>query len=156
VRLWREAQVMLVNLSRGDPSPLGRPGVLEVVPAESAIKLPSGLLMRYDDLRFAEGEKGVEFHYKTRKGRTRIYGGKVVENICQAIARCIIAEQMLRIQKRYPVVMTVHDAITCIALDEQVREAQAYIEECMRWTPAWAEGLPINCESGIGKSYGDC
>jgi DNA polymerase len=156
VRLWREAQVMLVNLSRGDPSPLGRPGVLEVVPAESAIKLPSGLLMRYDDLRFAEGEKGVEFHYKTRKGRTRIYGGKVVENICQAIARCIIAEQMLRIQKRYPVVMTVHDAITCIALDEQAREAQAYIEECMRWTPAWAEGLPINCESGIGKSYGDC
>jgi DNA polymerase len=156
VRLWREAQVMLVNLSRGDPSPLGRPGVLEVVPAESAIKLPSGLLMRYDDLRFAEGEKGVEFHYKTRKGRTRIYGGKVVENICQAIARCIIAEQMLRIQKRYPVVMTVHDAIACIAPDEQAREAQAYIEECMRWTPAWAEGLPVNCESGIGKSYGDC
>jgi len=156
VRLWRESQAMLVNLSRGDPSPLGRPGVLEVVPAESAIKLPSGLLMRYDDLRFAEGEKGVEFHYKTRKGRTRIYGGKVVENICQAIARCIIAEQMLRIQKRYPVVMTVHDAITCIAPDEQAREAQAYIEECMRWTPAWAEGLPVNCESGIGKSYGDC
>lgn len=156
VRLWRESQAMLVNLSRGDPAPLGRPGVLEVVPEESAIKLPSGLLMRYDDLRFAEGEKGVEFHYKTRKGRTRIYGGKVVENICQAIARCIIAEQMLRIQKRYPVVMTVHDAITCIAPDEQAREAQAYIEECMRWTPAWAEGLPVNCESGIGKSYGDC
>jgi DNA polymerase len=156
VRLWREAQAMLVNLSRGDPAPLGRPGVLEVVPEESAIKLPSGLLMRYDDLRFAEGEKGVEFHYKTRKGRTRIYGGKVVENICQAIARCIIAEQMLRIQKRYPVVMTVHDAIACIAPDEQAQEAQAYIEACMRWTPAWAEGLPINCESGIGKSYGDC
>ena len=65
--------------------------------------------MRYDDLKFDQTEKGVEFHYKTRKGRTRIYGGKVIENVCQAIARCIIAEQMLKIGKRYKVVLTVHD-----------------------------------------------
>lgn len=156
VRLWRQAQQALINMSRGDAAELGRPGVLEVLPHEKAIKLPSGLLMRYDDLRFSEGEKGLEFHYQTRKGRTRIYGGKVIENVCQAIARCIIAEQMLKIQRRYPVVMTVHDAIACVAPEAEADEAKAFVEECMRWTPDWAKGLPVNCEAGVGKSYGDC
>jgi DNA polymerase len=155
-RLWRQAQNVLVNLSRGDPAPLGRAGVLEVVPAETAIRLPSGLLMRYDDLKISEGEKGIEFHYQTRKGRTRIYGGKVIENVCQAIARCIIAEQMLRIHKRYKVVLTVHDAIAVCVRDVDVEDARAYVEESMRWVPDWAKGLPVNCESGVGKSYGDC
>jgi DNA polymerase len=156
VRLWRQAQNALVNLSRGDSSPIGRAGVLELVPAESAIRLPSGLLMRYDDLRFTETDKGVEFHYQTRKGRTRIYGGKVIENVCQAIARCIIAEQMLRISKRYKVVLTVHDAIAIVVRNAEVEEAELYVAECMRWVPQWATGLPVNCESGYGKSYGDC
>lgn len=155
-RLWRQAQNALVNLSRGDNAPLGRAGVLELVPEERAIKLPSGLLMRYDDLKFDQGEKGVEFHYQTRKGRTRIYGGKVIENVCQAIARCIIAEQMLKIGKRYKVVLTVHDAIAVCVRDSEVEEAQKFVEECMRWVPEWAKGLPVNCESGAGKSYGDC
>ena len=156
VRLWRQAQNALVNLSRGDSAPLGRAGVLELVPAECAIRLPSGLLMRYDDLRYTETEKGVEFHYQTRKGRTRIYGGKVIENVCQAIARCIIAEQMLRIGKRYKVVLTVHDAIAIVVRNAEVEEAKLYVEDCMRWVPEWATGLPVNCESGHGKSYGDC
>jgi DNA polymerase I-like protein with 3'-5' exonuclease and polymerase domains len=156
VRLWRQAQNALVNMSRGDPASLGRAGVLEVVPSESAIRLPSGLLMRYDDLKFDQTEKGVEFHYKTRKGRTRIYGGKVIENVCQGIARCIIAEQMLKIGKRYRVVLTVHDAIAVCVPDAEVVPATQYVEECMRWVPEWAKGLPVNCESGSGKSYGDC
>ena len=155
-RLWRQAQNALVNLSRGDPAPLGRAGVLELVPEERAIRLPSGLLMRYDDLKFDQTEKGIEFHYHTRKGRTRIYGGKVIENVCQAIARCIIAEQMLRISKRYKVVLTVHDAIAVCVRDSEVEEARQYVEACMRWVPDWATGLPVNCESGMGKSYGDC
>jgi DNA polymerase I-like protein with 3'-5' exonuclease and polymerase domains len=154
--LWRQAQNMLVNLSRGDHADLGRAGVLEVVPDERSIRLPSGLLMRYDDLRFDQTEKGVEFHYQTRKGRTRIYGGKVIENVCQGIARCIIAEQMLKISKRYKVVLTVHDAIAVCVRECDAEDAQKYVEECMRWVPEWAKGLPVNCESGMGKSYGDC
>jgi DNA polymerase len=112
--------------------------------------------MRYDDLQSTDGEQGPEFTYKTRRGRTRIYGGKVIENVCQAIARCIIGEQMLRIGQKYRVVLTVHDAIACVVREEQVEEAQAYVEECMRWTPKWAVGLPVNCESGVGQRYGDC
>ena len=155
-RLWRQAQQALISLSRGEESPLGRDGVLQLVPAESAIRLPSGLLMRYDDLKFTETDKGVEFHYKTRKGRTRIYGGKVIENVCQAIARCIIGEQMLKISKRYKVVLTVHDAIAIVCRESELEEAKLYVEQSMRCVPEWAEGLPVNCESGSGKSYGDC
>lgn len=155
-KLWRDAQQALVALSRNDNAPLGCGNVLEVCPHDSAIRLPSGLLLRYDDLGFDITERGTEFHYKVRRGRNRIYGGKVIENVCQAIARCIIGEQMLQIAKKHRVVLTVHDSVVCCVRDEEVGEAQAYIEQCMRWIPDWAEGLPINCESGAGKSYGDC
>jgi len=154
--LWKQAQNMLVAMARAENCVLGKAGVLTVDAWEKAIKLPSGLMMRYNDLQYAQTENGVEFSYKTRYGRTRIYGGKVIENVCQAIARCIIGEQMLKIGKKYKVVLTVHDAIACVVPEAEVAEAQAYVEECMRWTPEWATGLPVNCESGYGKAYGDC
>jgi DNA polymerase I-like protein with 3'-5' exonuclease and polymerase domains len=152
--LWRDAQRMLTGLSNKENIQFGLDGVIQVV--DGAMLLPSGLKLRYDDLQFQTTDKGVEFDYKTRRGRTRIYGGKVIENVCQAIARCIIGEQMLNIAKKYRVVLTVHDSIVCCVADAEVEEAQKYIEECMRWTPDWAKGLPINCESGTGKTYGDC
>jgi DNA polymerase len=85
-----------------------------------------------------------------------IYGGKVVENVCQAVARQVVAEQMLRIGKKYKVVLTVHDAVACIAPIEEKDEAKQYVEECMSWRPKWAQTLPLACESGVGASYGDC
>jgi DNA polymerase I-like protein with 3'-5' exonuclease and polymerase domains len=63
---------------------------------------------------------------------------------------------MLRISKKYKVVLTVHDSIVCCVKDNEVEEAQAFVEQCMRWTPDWATGLPVDCESGTAKSYGDC
>jgi DNA polymerase I-like protein with 3'-5' exonuclease and polymerase domains len=156
-QVWREAQNMVRHLANGDTLQFGLEGVLEVDGYEKAIRLPSGLLLRYDDLKAEYDEEGkLEYTYKTRRGRTRIYGGKVIENVCQAIARCIIGEQMLQIAKRHRVVLTVHDSNVCCVPDAEVAEAQAYIEECMSWTPDWAAGLPINCESGTGKSYGEC
>jgi len=79
-----------------------------------------------------------------------------VENVCQAVARQVVAEQMLRVAKRYKVVLTVHDAIAIIAKKDEADEARAYLEECMSWNPKWATGLPLACESGMGESYGDC
>jgi DNA polymerase I-like protein with 3'-5' exonuclease and polymerase domains len=156
VALWRQAQLALEAISKGYTTSLGKAGVLTIEPNEKGIRLPSGLLMRYDQLVAVRDEKGMQYQYKTRYGWNKIYGGKVIENVCQAIARCIIGEQMIRIAKRYDVVLTVHDAIACVVKDEEVLEAQAYIEECMKWTPEWADGLPVSCESGYGKSYGDC
>jgi DNA polymerase I-like protein with 3'-5' exonuclease and polymerase domains len=157
VALWRRSQLALERMVLGDSVPLGRKGVLKVVPEKTAILLPSGLYLPYRDLKVTKDERNNdEYQYKSRKGWNRIYGGAVVENVCQAIARCIIGEQMILIAKRYQVTHTVHDAVACIAPEDQAEEAQAYVEECMRWVPDWAEGLPVNCESGYGRSYGEC
>ena len=156
VALWRQAQNLLVALSRGERAPLGRAGVLTTVPKERAIRLPSGLLMRYDGLRFIETEKGVEFVYDTRTGPSRIYGGKCVENVCQALATIIIKHQMVQIDKQHRLVLQVHDAIAAMVREDEVDDARAFIETCMRTPPEWAAGLPLNCESGVGKTYGDC
>ena len=156
VALWRQAQTVLVAMSQGAHTQLGCEGVLELVPEEYAIKLPNGLLLRYADLSAEAGEKGLQYSYKTRQGRVKIYGGKVVENVVQALARIVVGEQMVRVAKEYRVVLTVHDAVACIAPQEEAEKAKAYVEECMRWVPAWALGLPVNCESGVGKSYGEC
>ena len=154
--LWKAAQNTLVYLVSGDALPFGRNNLLTVNLDKTALELPSGLLLRYEDLKGVEGEMGIEYTYQTRRGRTRIYGGKVVENVCQALARCIIGYQMIEVARRYKVVLTVHDSIVCCVPDGEVAEAQSYVESCMRKVPDWAVGLPIDCESGVGKSYGDC
>ena len=58
--------------------------------------------------------------------------------------------------KRYKVVLTVHDSIVCCVPDAEVADTVAYVEESMRWTPDWAAGLPVDCEAGTAKSYGEC
>jgi len=158
-QLWREAQEALRCMARGQTMTLGRNALLTVDagPTGGRIRLPNGLYVFYSGLaEVVDSEGKRQFQYTTRKGTNKIYGGKVVENFTQAIARCIIGEQMLRIAKRYKVVLTVHDAIGIVARQEEADEARAYVESCMRWTPSWAEGLPVNCESGMGMSYGDC
>jgi DNA polymerase len=154
--LWRAAQKSIEYMERGDRLTFGRPGVLDVNAAEKGIVLPNGLMIRYDGLYAEQTMNGYEYAYVTRNGPNRIYGGKVIENVCQAIARCIIGEQLVKIAKKHRIVLTVHDSIVACVPEEQAEEAQAYVEQCMRWTPDWAAGLPVNCESGIGRSYGDC
>jgi len=154
--VWREAQNMIVNMERGDIVQFGKEGVVEVTESPDGVLLPSNLIMRYDDLQGEQNERGVEYTYRTRRGRTRIYGGKVIENVCQALARCIIGEQMLLIARRYRAVLTVHDSVIgCVPIDE-AEEAKQYIEKCMKYVPKWAKGLPLDCESGVAKAYGDC
>jgi DNA polymerase len=155
--LWRQAQLCIEAMISGSACTLGREGVIRFDPDMKGFELPNGLWQRYDTIRQGTNKEGYpEFSYKTRKGQVKLYGGKLIENICQALARCIIAEQMALIAKKYRVVLTVHDAIGVIAPVAEAKEAQAYVEECMRWVPKWATGLPLNCESGIGESYGDC
>jgi len=155
-QLWRDANNMVQYMARGDSVQFGKEGVLQVDARKNAIMLPSGLPMFYHGLAAEKSERGYEYTYRTRKGPNRIYGGKVVENVCQAVARCIIGHQMILLAKRYKAVLTVHDSIITCVRDEELDEAQAYMEECMSQTPDWAEGLPITCESGTGKSYGEC
>jgi DNA polymerase len=154
---WKSAGNALTALmSEQQTEPIDAVGLLRAVSGKG-ITLPNGLHIQYPNLRAHADENGKRELVYTSKGLpVRIYGGKVVENVCQAVARQIVAEQMLRVAKRYKVVLTVHDAIAIIAKKEEAAEAQAYLEECMSWNPKWATGLPLACESGMGESYGDC
>jgi DNA polymerase len=150
--LWKQAQSALDAILTDRTAELGAyPEVLSVE-GSAGIRLPSGLFLRYPELT---KDSDGQYAYKTRAGFTKIYGGKVIENVCQAVARCIIAEQMLKIGKKYQVVLTVHDAVACIAPAGEREEAVKYVEECMRWRPDWCKDLPLNCEVGYGESYGE-
>jgi DNA polymerase len=154
--LWAKSGKALEALMLGQETTIDAVGIIKVVPSVG-LTLPSGLHIQYPNLRVhtdAEGKR--ELIYDSKGLPVRIYGGKVVENVCQAVARQIVAEQMLRVSKRYKVVLTVHDAVAIIAPETEAKDAQAYLEECMSWNPKWATGLPLSCESGMGASYGDC
>lgn len=158
--LWKSAASALKAVLQNQQTTLGRDGVLKIE-GSSGVLLPNGLYLRYPNLRILQSEEGkAELMYDTKKGKavipTRIYGGKVIENVCQALARIVIGEQMLLVAKKYRVVMTVHDAIACIVPNEQVETAAEYVAICMRTRPDWGMELPLNCELGYGESYGDC
>ena len=152
--LWTQGKHTVEAMAKNQNTPFGN-GCVEVH-GDLGILLPNGLYQRYPNLRKIKAADGDQYVYDSRRGAVKIYGGKLVENICQALARCIIGEQMLKIAKKYRPVLTVHDAVACIAPEGEVEEAMAYVEQCMRWTPDWAAGLPVNCEAGYGKTYGDC
>ena len=160
VELWKEAASALKAVLQNQQTTLGRGGVLKIE-GNDGVLLPNSLYLRYPNLRLVENEEGKsELVYDTKKGKAvipnRIYGGKVIENVCQALARIIIGEQMLMVAKKYRVVMTVHDAIACIVPTAEVETAKEYVEMCMRIRPSWGVELPLNCEAGYGESYGDC
>ena len=154
---WRTAGDALTSLLTGQSMQVDAIGLVKAIPGKG-LTLPNGLHIQYPNLRAISNEETGkrELVYTSKGLPVRIYGGKVVENICQAVARQVVAEQMLRVSKRYKVVLTVHDAVAIIAKKEEAAEAQAYLEECMSWNPKWATGLPLSCESGMGESYGDC
>jgi DNA polymerase I-like protein with 3'-5' exonuclease and polymerase domains len=154
-QLWKDAGNMLVYMSRDTAYQFGRYGVLTVDPERRGVRLPSGLYLNYPGLTPHKTDRGWEFTYNTRKGPNRIYGGKVVENVTQALARIVVGEQMLRIRRRYEVALTVHDSALIVVPEEEAAAAQGYVEECMRWTPSWAKGLPVDCEAGTGQNYGE-
>lgn len=156
-RLWGQGDQCLGALIDGKTTPYGKAGVIQINPFLGAVTTPNQMPLRYHELRRTRDPKGkVQFVYTSRTGPKGIWGGSFTENIIQHLARVVIGQQMLRVARRYRVVLTVHDAIACIAPEAEAFQAQAYVEDCMRWVPPWAEGLPLNCESGMGVNYGEC
>ena len=160
-QLWREANNCLDEIIEDKETTFGKNDILKVQ-GRKGIELPNGLYVRYPNLReeYNKETKYTEMLYDTKKGRTviptRLYGGKVIENVCQALARIVIGEQLLRVAKKYKVVMTVHDAIGCVVPEGEVQQAMKFVEDSMRVRPKWAQDLPLDCEGGFGNSYGEC
>jgi DNA polymerase I-like protein with 3'-5' exonuclease and polymerase domains len=156
--LWNECDKVLSDIALWpmdkEPYHIGVQKCVMATP--DGIRLPSGFYIRYPELKLDASEDQSRMVYKSRKGPVNVWGGGVVENIVQGLARCIVAEQMLMIGERYRPSLTVHDSVVCIAPEDEAEEAIKFIVQCMNTQPEWAHGLPITCEATFGKSYGEC
>lgn len=118
--------------------------------SKGQILLPNGMKLRYPDIKFSK-EKGVVYG----PDETKLYGGKLTENIVQALARIVMTDGMLRTQKRYSVCLTVHDEEVVIVPDAYVQEAEQWVLEQMTVVPKYMPGIPLAAEVSSAKRYGD-
>jgi hypothetical protein len=154
VNLWNECDKALADMASwpADKSAYYLDGRQAILVTPEGLRLPNGLYIYYPELEL----KDNRYTYKSRRGRISIWGGAVTENVVQALARIVIGEQMLSIEKGYRPVLTVHDAVVCVAPKDKSQEALDFIMDKMKIAPVWAEGLPVTCEGGFADNYGDC
>jgi DNA polymerase I-like protein with 3'-5' exonuclease and polymerase domains len=145
--------------------------IVDWIPYDSdGIILPNKMRIRYPALRTdgnqfyyiadaREFKKAVEARVMTGEVKeinwTKIYGGKVTENLIQALARIVIAEQMAVIGQRHHVAFQVHDEIIITAPESEATDAEQELVRVMSTPPAWAATLPVACESGVADNYGE-
>ena len=157
IKLWKkgdEAIALLANWDKTKPFYYGKHRCLKVY--KEGIQLPNGLMIRYPELKLNTEESKSQYEYKSRKGPVSLWGGALVENVVQALARIVVGEQMLKIRERYRVALTVHDAAVVVVPEEEKDEALAYVIECMSTPPDWCKDLPVACEAKFASSYGEC
>lgn len=167
---WNRCNTALSHLvSKQDFALVSHSPHVELI--DDGIRLPNGLAIRYPLLtadnngyvytadprvyREAVKERVLGKELNTDKF-IHIYGGKVTENLVQALARIVVAEQMTKIGERYKVVLQVHDEVVILCDAAEVEEAKAYMLEVMSTPPAWAPDLPVACEADHGENYGEC
>jgi DNA polymerase len=84
--------------------------------------------------------------------RIATYGGKLSENITQAICRDLLAEAMLRVEAAgYPIVLHVHDEIVVEGVFTE--QDRAKFEALMCQVPAWAAGFPVKAGCWLSERY---
>jgi DNA polymerase len=151
-KLWEECDHALNALMQGVQRSftLGHGGALWITP--DGIGLPNHLHIRYNNLRIENGKP----IYDSRKGPVNIWGGAMVENVVQALARIIVGQQMLKIREKYRPVLTVHDAAVIVVPKIEVDEALDFVTKVMSTPPDWCPDLPVACEAKWGESYGSC
>ncbi len=144
--------------TRGIPVLAGHGGSFSIGPCtfeKGAVNLPSGLKLHYENLRQVATERGMQWEFTYGGKPKKLYGGKLLENIVQALARIITMDAALRIQKRLRLGMQVHDELVYSVPELVAREAKRIMLEEMRRRPTWAPDLPLEAEVGEGPSYGD-
>src|SRR5690606_32331347 len=167
VNVWRRANPRIVKLWEMMQDAVdtgGRVGPhIKITRRGDSMKmhLPSGRAIHYHGVKWERyvvidektGKKIYKEGYRysdPKRGGARIgtYGGRLVENATQAIARDVLAEALVRLdQAGYPVVGHVHDEV--IVESEDLDE----ITRIMTETPRWGRGLPLDAEGFVCDRY---
>jgi len=122
------------------------------------IIMPSGMPLTYANLnvrRYSDektGKQQTEWTYG--ENRTKLYGGKVTNNVTQGVARCVMTDGMLRTSKRYFVAGTVHDEQIVVVPDSEVEAAKTWVLAQMTVEPRYLPGIPLAADGGAHRRYG--
>ena len=117
------------------------------------IVLPSGMSLLYPDLKRTKDEKGrAQWTYGADS--TKLYAGKITNNVTQGVARCVMTDGMLRVAKRYPVKGTVHDELIAVVPDDEVSDAKTWVLAQMTMEPRYMPGIPLDADGGAHRRYG--
>lgn len=124
------------------------------------ITLPSGRRLSYYGAKVEQGPKGARITYwgvdQMRKTWVKMdtYGGKLVENITQAVARDCLFDSMLRIDKAgIDIVLHVHDEVVAECDADRGDETLATMESIMAVSPLWAKDLPLRGDGYVTVIY---
>ena len=123
---------------------------------EGRVMGPTGLPMFYENMRFVNGEWYFDFGGAEHK----LYGGKALENIIQWLARLNTMSDAVRLKKPLAdystrLVHTAHDELVYLCPEFYVEPVTKLIKTEMTRVPAWAPGLPLAVDIGVGDTYGD-
>lgn len=156
VRGWKQCQTLVSAMWSGatfSPDPRGL-----VVSEHGAVRLPSGRRLYYPNLTQVAGENGrTQFVYGPPGKPSKVYSGLMDENLVQAIARDVIAEQAVHVHNttgRLPAHM-VHDELVYVVPDAEATDFLNYLNGVMRTSPSWLPGIVLWSEGDIALSYGD-
>lgn len=153
-QLWERGQNAINVLSNGSKEEESKYlDVRSVLLLEKgAILLPNGLRIKYPQLSF-DADTGWSFH--GTRGRSHLYGGKIVEHVTQALAKIVVMDQLLTISRKFKIVLTSHDEGAFCVRDDAAEDCLAYALEVMSRSPKWAPDMPVAAEGAIAIRYGD-
>jgi DNA polymerase I-like protein with 3'-5' exonuclease and polymerase domains len=159
--IWKSATKALERMAKGFETEFGVGISLRCTP--EGIHLPNGTMIRYPNLRHDPVEN--QYVYDGRYGPVKIYGGKMVENVVQALARIVVFDQMAKIDQvlrkldqpmaRHKVALTVHDEVVAVVPESYGQICLDMMLKIMSTPPSWCSDLPVSCEGDIGLTYGD-
>lgn len=153
VRLWNDMQRAAIQAMREPGKEVSCGYVKFVFKTHLGMILPSGRWLVYWKAHLRPGKYGDGIVYygmdqvTKQWGKVSTYGGKLVENATQAIARDILAVSMMRLfEAGYDIAMHVHDEVVVSGGEAKV------VSEIMGRPIDWAKGLPLKAEA-YGSEY---
>lgn len=114
--------------------------------------LPNDMYLTYPNL----APTGRNYIYKFGGQKRDLYGGKLTENVVQALARIVMTTAELKLAKQgVAAALSVHDELIFVIPDDQITDFVPQLREALTAPVDWMPNLPVNCEIGVGDSYAD-